>query len=171
MKQSKDQLEAVYTFIEKYFYFIVGLIVFTLISLTVSLYAQHPQKIKQNEELGLVEKEAHFVNFTVERNGSEAHISWEASNNLQGNLKFALQKSTNGVDFNSIFVKEFTTINKSEIFTYTDIENSDTYYRLCEINMETNNKHYSNISWATVAKRYRLEARSAKPNLAYHQKE
>lgn len=160
MKRSKDQLDTVYTFIEKYFYFIVSVIVITLISLTASLYSQG-----QNVPPGsnLLESK-HFDDFKVKQIENRVKISWVA-NSCNNNIEFELQKSYDGINFETIIIFPLEQSGGISEFSYTEYYDNGIFYRLSEKNKENGVLFYSQITWIDLVRKYRLETRSALPKL------
>ena len=141
MKDSRNQLDAVYSFIEKYFYFIVGAIVLMLISLSASLYSQN---IPNQEANGVVVSEIEMPS---------CHY---LENNYMGNC---LAKSLGSNAYNK----------RDKVEKECSLESGETTIFNPSSSIGKNNQidnvmQTRKTDWSMVAKKYKLEMRSAKPN-------
>ena len=75
-----------------------------------------------------------FLSFNVTKQGNAALLNWSVANEIN-NKGYYLEKSTNGVNFNSIAFVAGKGPSKQTTYTYTDnnLTNGKTYYRIKEI--------------------------------------
>jgi len=77
-----------------------------------------------------------LTNFTGKRTENANQLSWTTASEINNN-GFELQRSTNGETFETIaFVKGNGTTNEKQQYSFTDLYNSNAYYRLKQVDFD-----------------------------------
>jgi len=152
--------DRIYLFIEKYFYFIVGVIVFALVSLTASLYAQDYSELPQDNDYDAVQvRDIGLNNFETIKLHGKTFI--KAKQKSTDKIRISIQRL--GDDgYETIASGQIS--EKQSLVLLPEFD-SNLNYRICFENLTVGSLEYSYVSWSKIAKRYRLEVWSAKPKL------